>query len=258
MAEDLEELPRALVVKALDLAPLQGIPTKLRVTCTAPPPMSTGGKVVIGILAALAALAVVGTLLDLQINGNLLPLEYLLSRRRSSYGLLAEEYDLADTRPLSDATTIGGENDDAEKLVSAKTPLQETYDVMKGAIAFQLLLAFSVSSNFNKLLAPAPPGDMPVLNGIRVLSLFWVIMGHTWSAIIAIPMMNIRSMIDVVQRFRFQPIYAGYFSVDSFFMLSGFLVAYLFVRQLEKVRLAQFIASLHMRTRLHYHHTNSL
>jgi len=42
-------------------------------------------------------------------------------------------------------------------------------------------------------------------------------------------------MIDVVQRFRFQVVYSGYYSVDTFFVLSGFLVAYLFIKQISQV-----------------------
>lgn len=196
--------------------------------------MPTGGKVVLGIITVLAALVVIGTLLDLQLNDKLLPLEYILSRASDSPTFPSkaslQSDDLLEIQPL--------QSDGDAQLYATPAPtsrLHETYESLKSSVPIQLLLAFSLPTNFSKLLAPAPPGDMPALNGIRVLSLCWVIMGHTWSALVALPIMNANAMIDVVQRFRFQVVYSGYYSVDTFFVLSGFLVAYLFIKQISQV-----------------------
>jgi hypothetical protein len=74
------------------------------------------------------------------------------------------------------------------------------------------------------------------LNGLRVLSLFWVIFGHT----IAFSIIYVSNVLDVLawsQNIAFQLIVSGLFSVDTFFVLSGFLTAILFVRQITKEKL---------------------
>ncbi|CAF1347579.1 unnamed protein product [Rotaria sordida] len=74
------------------------------------------------------------------------------------------------------------------------------------------------------------------LNGLRVLSLFWVIFGHTF-----VFNANFASnSIDALawsQNIAFQLIVSGLFSVDTFFVLSGFLTAVLFIRQITKEKL---------------------
>jgi len=151
---------------------------------------------------------------------------------------------------------------------ASTNPLHDTYEAIKRAPIFQPLLAFSFISNIKKLFGRPASEDMPVLNGIRVLSLFWVIMGsldrsiichyshalslsllstdtprdgaaapvgHTYIGVFSTPLMNAQITLDILQRFRFQVLYGGFFAVDSFFLMSGFLVAYLFIGQVRKV-----------------------
>lgn len=77
------------------------------------------------------------------------------------------------------------------------------------------------------------------INGIRVVSLFWVIIGHS----IAFSLSYTSNAIDVLswtRNFFFQLVTNAVFSVDTFFVLSGFLTAILFVRQVEKRRSFSF------------------
>ncbi|CAF4435367.1 unnamed protein product [Rotaria sp. Silwood2] len=74
------------------------------------------------------------------------------------------------------------------------------------------------------------------LNGVRVLSLFWVIFGHTF----VFNSNYASNSVDALawsQNIAFQLIVSGLFSVDTFFVLSGFLTAVLFVRQITKEKL---------------------
>ena len=71
------------------------------------------------------------------------------------------------------------------------------------------------------------------LNGIRVLSLFWVIIGHAF----LFPLSFSSNVLDPLMWTRnasMQLISSGVFSVDTFFVLSGFLTTVLFVREVEK------------------------
>jgi hypothetical protein len=71
------------------------------------------------------------------------------------------------------------------------------------------------------------------INGIRVLSLFWVIIGHsflfgtTFSS-------NAADVMVWTRNVSMQLIISGVLSVDTFFFLSGFLTTTLFVRQVKK------------------------
>ena len=71
------------------------------------------------------------------------------------------------------------------------------------------------------------------INGIRVLSLMWVIIGHS----LAFGLAYSSNVLDVLvwsHNFLFQFIISAVLSVDTFFVLSGFLTAVLFIRQVKK------------------------
>ncbi len=74
------------------------------------------------------------------------------------------------------------------------------------------------------------------INGIRVLSLFWVILGHSFSFGI-VYLSNVYDLLTASRNIAFQLITSGVLSVDTFFLLSGFLTAILFVRQVRKEKL---------------------
>ena len=72
------------------------------------------------------------------------------------------------------------------------------------------------------------------LNGIRVISMFWVILGHVHLVVSLIGVDNSLDIKDVMGRFSFQAVNNAYVSVDSFFLLSGVLLAYLTLRQMKR------------------------
>ncbi|CAM4841946.1 unnamed protein product [Rotaria magnacalcarata] len=82
------------------------------------------------------------------------------------------------------------------------------------------------------------------LNGIRVLSLFWVILGHSFTFGIFYTS-NIIDLLSASRNFAFQLITSGVFSVDTFFLLSGFLTAVLFVRHARKEKLSLRMMTLY-------------
>ncbi|XP_072013943.1 nose resistant to fluoxetine protein 6-like [Amphiura filiformis] len=106
----------------------------------------------------------------------------------------------------------------------------------KRNIVLRFLQCFSLTNNLPKLLdSKQNDRSITCLNGIRVISMFWVILGHTF-----ICAMNIGAMenplvgITFTQRFGFQAVGNAFFSVDTFFFLSGFLLGFLTLSRMAK------------------------
>eukprot|EP00475_Leptophrys_vorax_P013319 TRINITY_DN19710_c0_g1_i1.p1 TRINITY_DN19710_c0_g1~~TRINITY_DN19710_c0_g1_i1.p1 ORF type:complete len:748 (+),score=190.41 TRINITY_DN19710_c0_g1_i1:164-2245(+) len=92
---------------------------------------------------------------------------------------------------------------------------------------------FSVTKHLKAILSLKPIQESPdatidlrMLNGVRVLSLLWVILGHTYIWILQVPLANPKDLIPSFERVDFLLVLNAFFSVDSFFLMSGFLAAY--------------------------------
>ncbi|XP_037778184.1 nose resistant to fluoxetine protein 6-like [Penaeus monodon] len=89
------------------------------------------------------------------------------------------------------------------------------------------LLSFSVYTNFTKIfqISTEPKaGTITCLYGIRVLSMTWVILGHQYVYTLT-STANLLGAAKKVQGILFQVIANGNLCVDSFFFISGLLVA---------------------------------
>ncbi|XP_020624604.1 O-acyltransferase like protein-like [Orbicella faveolata] len=102
-------------------------------------------------------------------------------------------------------------------------------------VVVRFFLCFSLIQNTNRIMdTKVPPSVISSINGMRVLSMWWVILGHTYDFSRRIPVSNLLTSYDIIHRFTFQAVGNGTYSVDSFFFLSGLLVAYLSLRHMEK------------------------
>ncbi|KAI6218184.1 Nose resistant to fluoxetine protein 6 [Aphelenchoides fujianensis] len=95
------------------------------------------------------------------------------------------------------------------------------------------LISFSFHTNCKSIFAVRSArrsGDqLEVLHAMRVVSICWVILGHT-----CISVRFLADNVDDVRRTKehwwMEVIYNGYFAVDCFFFISGLLTAYLFLK----------------------------
>ena len=97
---------------------------------------------------------------------------------------------------------------------------------------------FGLYANTKRLFNTNPPkGDhLSCLDGIRFLSISWVMLGHILSGTMDVfPTSNISSL-DISQRFEAQAVLNAFVSVDTFFLMSGCLISYLMLKELEKTK----------------------
>lgn len=186
---------------------------------------SAGGIVMIIISFFLAVLVIIGTLLD-GIDNKWWP------------------EPVADIHAVS---TIGGIQDSGE----VKPLMHSHRGTPRKSKLFEFFLAFSVVRNFKSLIGPSPPA-LAFLNGMRAISITWVILGHSLDYMNYAGVLNFAHVVNKdIQHASAQVFPAAEFSVDSFFWLSGFLVTYLTVQELQKKnRLNWFLYYFHRVWRL--------
>ena len=101
----------------------------------------------------------------------------------------------------------------------------------------EFITAFSIIKNLGMIISTKqPPSAITCLNGIRVISMSWIILGHVFITEIR---KNVLINTDYVMKhyrpqFSYQAIIQSQFSVDSFFFMSGVLAAYLVLIEMQK------------------------
>ena len=125
-----------------------------------------------------------------------------------------------------DTTANQIQGDEVDK---SQTQLTKKYRYIEFIVAFSL---FKVVPQI--LSMKQPPSAITCINGLRVISMLWVILGHTHLIALVTGLDNPFMLKDVLSRFTFQAVGNAYFAVDSFFVLSGLLVAYLSMRQMKR------------------------
>lgn len=92
-----------------------------------------------------------------------------------------------------------------------------------------LLLCFHPGDNWSAYEATiknVKNGEFPHLCGLRVISMIWIVITHTFSLMATTGLVsNVKTGLQLIQRFDFQLIIGGMYAVDSFFFFTGFLVA---------------------------------
>ena len=90
-------------------------------------------------------------------------------------------------------------------------------------------IAFNPLENLRKIVTVKQGGDqtLTVLNGIRVLSMAWVILGHAYAFPLFSAISNVSNIDTLYDSFSFAIVIGGVYAVDTFFWLSGFLTFFI-------------------------------
>lgn len=106
------------------------------------------------------------------------------------------------------------------------------------SLAMQLLLAFSVPRSLRSVLGSRRPNAaLQSVHGMRFLGLSWVLLGHTYSYIAVAGVSNgLIARKSIFESFSMQWLANGDKSVDVFFVLSGAMLVYVFLLEVEKRR----------------------
>ncbi|EGT37249.1 hypothetical protein CAEBREN_23252 [Caenorhabditis brenneri] len=116
-----------------------------------------------------------------------------------------------------------------------KDTLKKEDEIRKDNKALQILMTFSMWTNAEVLLSvkEQKPGFIKCLDCIRFLSMLWVVTGHTFTYLMVPD--QIFAVLPFTGKFWNHFIMNAFFSVDTFFLLSGIVVAYLFFKTRLKV-----------------------
>lgn len=121
----------------------------------------------------------------------------------------------------------------------------EVFAATTGRTVGQAWTMFSVYSNGEKLfkIVRRPVGtsyiksdQIDCLNGIRVLSMVWIVFCHNYMTIISATMSNAIGIYDWIKSYHSMLVIAGTVSVDSFFLLSGMLITWSVLKELNTHR----------------------
>ena len=184
------------------------VASQATITCTnsKTPHMNAGAIIMVAVTSNFPALVVGGTILD---------------------RLLSEVSCKKDS-----TDSINGAE---EKLVLLEKEKSKSKSKCSGVSPLDFVTAFSLFQTIPTLLATKQgPSVITCLNGLRVISMAWVILGHSFS-FHGRNVDNLSVMESVISRFSFQAVENAFFCVDSFFFLSRVLVAYLSLREMGRL-----------------------
>ncbi|CAG2167193.1 unnamed protein product, partial [Oppiella nova] len=112
----------------------------------------------------------------------------------------------------------------------------ESYEKSSKPLLYEILISFSVKINAKKIFdTKGTDTSIQVFHGIRVLSMLWILIGHSFA--FAVQWMTFRNPLvirEVPQNIMSQLLANGTFSVDCFFFISGFLVSYVVMTKAKK------------------------
>ncbi|XP_026734523.1 O-acyltransferase like protein-like isoform X2 [Trichoplusia ni] len=108
----------------------------------------------------------------------------------------------------------------------------------------QLYACFSVYTNTRRTLTfSSAPGTLECVDGIRAISMLWVVVGHTYSMTLIGFIHNTVEFMASLSYFSSTWVTSAPITVDTFFMLSGILAVYTVIGKISRRR---FIRTIHL------------
>ena len=138
-----------------------------------------------------------------------------------------------DTAVLVEAEESPGEDVDKQGQPKTQANKYQTSNQPESLLG-RFVKCFALQKTMDTLFSTTTkPGQVLCLNGIRVLSINWVVLGHAYAFSLS-AIGGYSYISELIKRKGFMVVLNGFPSVDSFFALSGFLVTYLILKQLAK------------------------
>ena len=204
------------------------------VTCMEPTHWQWKTWVAVALVAFLGLLCIIGTAVDLLWNY----LSELKLKQRSGVETLPQRGSTLNADVEAVPLIQSGRE---SPLTIDETPVARIAPWEKQLLTFvrpvlyylRPLNVFSVVANTISLFKHTP-GELNALNGLRSLMMFWIILGHSgeWFEEVSDNSIYIKKSIE--KQYIFQGLAGAYFGVDGFFYLSGFLVGWGLLRELQK------------------------
>ncbi|XP_055613173.1 O-acyltransferase like protein-like [Uranotaenia lowii] len=103
-----------------------------------------------------------------------------------------------------------------------------------------LLSSFSLDKNIRSIFHIVPKSKtssrtIDCVNGIRALSMIWIVVVHVHERLPALPIENPPARADYLMSFAFSVLWiAGYFAVDTFFVLGSMLATMSLLKELDR------------------------
>jgi peptidoglycan/LPS O-acetylase OafA/YrhL len=111
-----------------------------------------------------------------------------------------------------------------------------------------LVKGFSAYTNSIKLfkMTTPTPDQLPCLNGLKCLSMLWVIYGHTFAALRAGPITNTKYYLEWLNNWNSRFLLSATLSVDTFLTIGSALLSYGFMKaKCKNFRFNLFLYYLH-------------
>ena len=187
--------------------------------------------IVLVVCVLLTAFVITGTIFDLSLwfLNDILP-NLLLPEKTK------QESSAYSTSPQCEVRNSINED---EPLINPKPKLTANQSMINKRfieLIKDLMLSFSLYKTIPSLMSTYQPATaITNINGIRVISMFWIILGHVtfWQSFTTY--VNAPDLFEEMPKhFLFQPIINFAISVDSFFVLSGLLLSYLSMKEMER------------------------
>lgn len=136
--------------------------------------------------------------------------------------------------------TIAQPKGDYELMEREKVVNSSSTALLPTPLYERILTCFSIYTNLPKLFSSRASekvgqrsDPLDILNGVRVMSMGWVILGHVYVFRLELGLMkNVDDLTDVFKQVKTCIIYGGFWAVDSFFWLSGLLMSFLLMQTL--------------------------
>ncbi|CAG9860596.1 unnamed protein product [Phyllotreta striolata] len=121
-------------------------------------------------------------------------------------------------------------------VVMISTIFDLFYTKKSATVHHQLLLAFSLYTNGKKVFETSRrPSNLSCLDGIKVISMFWIIILHTYSVYSSGPVSNAIDIVNFTDSLISMVFINGDLACDTFLLVGGLLVTYVFFKRKNDV-----------------------